>query len=178
MKKILAIACVVLIIAAGIILSVGQNKDEKSEQLLRLHIRANSNSDFDQSVKYVVKSAVVDFLSDKVAAASSKEEVVNVINNNIKNIEDVADNVLQKNGVTYKSSASVNNEFFPTRTYDDLVLEEGYYDALIINLGSGKGDNWWCVVYPPLCFVGATKNGTNQIRYKSIFQLLFDNILQ
>ena len=69
-------------------------------------------------------------------------------------------------------STKLNNEYFPTRAYDDLVLENGYYDALIIELGSGKGDNWWCVVYPPLCFADCTQ----KIEYKSKFLEIINKI--
>ena len=62
--------------------------------------------------------------------------------------------MLEARGFTYRSSVKLAVERFPTRTYGDLTLGEGYYDALIVNLGSGEGDNWWCVVYPPLCFLG------------------------
>ena len=71
--------------------------------------------------------------------------------------------MLKKNGKNYVCTAQIKTEEFPTRVYEDLTLERGFYDALILNLGSGKGDNWWCVVYPPLCFVG---EGTGYV-YKS-----------
>ncbi len=178
MKNFISVFLILIVLGFGIYVFQGGFSQESNDNYLRLHIRANSNSEFDQSIKYKVKGAIVNFLTDKVAAASSKQDVVQIINNNLSNIEQVADETLANNGVNYKSSASINNEFFPSRSYEDLVLKEGYYDALIINLGAGVGDNWWCVVYPPLCFVGATPNGTNNIRYKSIFKTLFDNILQ
>ena len=71
------------------------------------------------------------------------------------------------NGFNYGCKAYIDAENFPTRSYDDVVLEAGVYDALILNLGSGKGDNWWCVVYPPLCFIGGNDNGQNNIVYRS-----------
>ena len=71
--------------------------------------------------------------------------------------------MLSKNGFDYKSKVVVRNELFPTRVYDGFTLEEGFYDALIVNLGNAQGDNWWCVVYPPLCFTGSK----TPIKYKS-----------
>ena len=79
-------------------------------------------------------------------------------------IERVADKVLAKNGFNYTSHAEWRKEEFPTRVYDGVTLEAGVYDALIVELGTGKGDNWWCVVYPPLCFSGAA--GSN-VQYRS-----------
>ena len=70
--------------------------------------------------------------------------------------------MLKNAGFNYHSKVAVRNELFPTRVYGDFTLEEGFYDALIVELGEAKGDNWWCVVYPPLCFTG-----TENIKYKS-----------
>jgi stage II sporulation protein R len=72
--------------------------------------------------------------------------------------------VLSDNGYYYGARAEIRTENFPTRVYDDLTLEAGVYDALIIELGSGNGDNWWCVIYPPLCFTG----GTSSVTYRSV----------
>ena len=71
-----------------------------------------------------------------------------------------------KNGFNYVSNIKINNEYFPTRTYANTTLESGYYDAVIIELGEAEGDNWWCVMYPPLCFVNKNENNM-QIKYKS-----------
>ena len=85
-----------------------------------------------------------------------------MLNNNLHSTKDLIDCVLKDNGFAYKCSIEINNEFFPTRTYDELTLEADYYDALIIKLGDGVGDNWWCVMYPNLCF-----NDIQNVVYKS-----------
>ena len=90
-----------------------------------------------------------------------------LLEENLSNIECVADNVLLENGFNYKSKAELNEEYFPTRSYGEYTLENGFYDALIVNLGSGNGDNWWCVVYPPLCFIGSEGTYGKNIKYKS-----------
>ena len=91
--------------------------------------------------------------------------------NQVKNesaVKRLIDGFLIKKGFNYRSRVEIRNEKFPTRVYEDLTLEAGYYDALIIELGEGKGDNWWCVVYPPLCFTG----GEN-VKYRSkIYELI------
>ena len=131
-----------------------------NNEYLRIHIRANSNSEMDQAIKYEVKDKIVDFMIPLLANCPTKEQSIQTITQNLANIEVVAENVLLQHGFTYKATANINQEAFPTRSYGDLTLESGFYDALIINLGSGTGDNWWCVVYPPLCFVngGASVN--------------------
>lgn len=153
MKKI----CISLIIVAIIILSsIGLNLSEPrtETEYLRIHIRADSNLEEDQAVKYKVKDAVVEYLTPFIAACDTKKKAEGLVKNNLSGIEEVANEVLKENGFAYKSNAKVKNERFPTRFYGTLCLETGYYDALILELGSGEGDNWWCVVYPPLCFTG------------------------
>lgn len=147
----------------GILVLFGAPKPENSEYL-RIHIRANSNAVIDQNVKYAVKDAVVDFMIPLLSTCETKQQSIKVVELNLKNIETVAENVLRLNGFSYCANARICNEEFPTRNYGDLTLEQGFYDALILELGEGTGDNWWCVVYPPLCFV----NGSSTVNvYKS-----------
>lgn len=157
--------CISLALISIIIVTivVGVNKNSDSIEYLRIHIRANSNSQIDQDVKYSVKSAIVDYLTPIVANCHDKETAVKAINEQKSQLERVADKVLSQNGFEYKSQVVVRNELFPTRVYGDFTLEEGFYDALIVNLGKAQGDNWWCVVYPPLCFTG----NQTQVKYKS-----------
>lgn len=136
-----------------------------NQDFLRIHIRANSNLEVDQNVKYAVKTAIVNYLTPFLAGAQTKQQALAIVKSQLDNINKVADNVLISNGFTYTCSATVCQEVFPTRYYDGVVLASGLYDALIINLGSGKGDNWWCVVYPPLCFV-PSQNDTDGVVFK------------
>lgn len=129
----------------------------RRESYLRIHIRANSNSTLDQQVKMKIKDEIVTYLSSKLQNCNSKEDAIILINQEIENIELLANSVLSLNGMEYSSKAIIKKENFPTRSYGDLTLEAGSYDALIINLGTGEGDNWWCIVFPPLCFVSEKK---------------------
>lgn len=133
-------------------------EEKKEVEYLRIHIRANSNSVQDQNVKYKVKDAIVELLIPYLSKISSFEDAKSFIADNFEMIEKEADSILEREGFTYSSKAELKNEHFPTRTYDDLTLEEGDYDALILNLGSGTGDNWWCVVFPAFCFTRSTKS--------------------
>ena len=146
-----------------------------NSEYLRIHIRANSNSDIDQSVKYEIKDAVVDALIPILSTCTTKDEASTALKNNFEYIESIADNILEKNNFNYKSNAKLSYEEFPTRTYGDLTLEAGFYDALILELGEAKGDNWWCVVYPPLCFV----NGSTQVNgFKSRIIEIINNFFK
>ncbi len=155
-----------LIIAIIVLCGIGLNffAESKNEEYLRIHVRANSNEETDQAVKYLVKDKVVSYLTPFIAECDTKEKAKTLLTDRLTEIKSVADQTLKQNGYDYEAKVSVKNEKFPTRVYGDLELDEGYYDALIIELGKGDGNNWWCVVYPPLCFTG--EGQTYQIRSK------------
>lgn len=173
MKKIVSLVIIGFILTILAVLCVVIPSKEENVQAMdkscyiRIHIRANSNDEVDQNVKYKVKSAIVDYLTPIIAECETLNEAHAKIASNLKEVTQVANGVLKDNGFNYSANARLNDEYFPTRAYADLVLDEGVYDALIVELGSGTGNNWWCVVYPPLCFIGAENEGTNSIVYKS-----------
>ncbi len=162
MKK----ACITFLLIAIISLTaIGvclPKEDITHTEYLRIHVRANSNLETDQTVKYKVKDSVVSYLTPYIAECRTKADAESMLKDNLSNIEKVAEKVLASNGFKYGATASIREEEFPTRVYENLELESGIYDALIIELGSGLGDNWWCVVYPPLCFTGS-----GQVIYRS-----------
>lgn len=139
----------------------------KNNEYFRVHIRANSNSEIDQNVKYIVKDKVVDFVTPYLIECDCKEKSVKVLSSLLEEIEAVCNTELLANGFDYKAKAKVDVEAFPTRVYDNITLEEGLYDALIVELGKAKGDNWWCIVYPPLCFVNNNSSDAHDIQYQS-----------
>ena len=151
----------ILIIVGALSLPKAQDYD-----YLRLHIRANSNMAIDQNIKYEVKACVVEYLTPLFCNVKSKVEAVNLVEKHTLSIKTKCDAVLREKGFNYVSNVKINNEYFPTRTYQNTTLESGYYDAVIIELGEAQGDNWWCVMYPPLCFVNNFENNM-QINYKS-----------
>ncbi len=169
-------ACISILIIAIIILSgiaLSLPKSEVQTEYLRIHVRANSNSEIDQSVKYEVKDQIVKFLTPYIAECDTKQKAQTLLENNLSGIERVANATLKSYGFNYTAKASVKREEFPTRVYGNLELENGIYDALIVELGSGKGDNWWCVVYPPLCFTG---EGTSVVYRSKILSIISDFI--
>ena len=161
MKKFLVIFFVFAVVALGFVFGRMEN-DVVHNDYLRIHIRANSNLEVDQDVKYKVKDAVVEYLTPIISVCNTREDFILKLEENLRNIERISNEILAQNSFDYFTTALINNEYFPVRSYDGFTLENGYYDALIVNLGSGKGDNWWCVIYPPLCFAN-----TQNITYKS-----------
>jgi len=171
MKKIVAlIFCIVG--AAVVFLGLPQQSDNggAAEDFLRLHIRANSNSTEDQDIKYEIRQEIVNELTPIFTQLTSKRAAMETLNANLGRIETVANRVLADAGHDYTARAALRTEYFPTRSYNEYSLSEGVYDALIINLGSGEGDNWWCVVYPPLCFLENNIGGDQGVKYRSKLQ--------
>lgn len=160
----------VLAIISILFLSITNIQTTQTEYL-RIHIRANSNSQIDQQIKYQIKDQVVAFLTPIIAECNTLEKAERLLTDNLDGVEKVCDTFLQSQGFEYRSKAKVKNEQFPLRVYQDLTLEEGIYRALIIELGEGVGDNWWCVVYPPLCFVS---NGGATIYKSKILEIIKD----
>ena len=155
--RITLISCCIILFASCLIGCSGYNNE-----YLRIHVRANSNEVVDQEIKYLIKDEVVKYLTPIVASCSSKQQAIDLLNKHQNAINQLIEGLLLKNGFNYGCKTAVKGENFPTRVYEGLTLSAGYYDALIIELGSGRGDNWWCVVYPPLCF-----SGNGDITYRS-----------
>lgn len=145
-----------------------------SEQVVRIHIRANSNNADDQGVKLEVRDAVTAYLTEKLDGCKSKSDALETLESERENLCQIAQNTLYANGYNYKASVELKSEYFPERTYDGYVFPEGTYDALMIYLGEGAGDNWWCVAFPPLCFVPDADG--EDIVYKSWVREMLDKI--
>lgn len=162
-KKLSLISILVLCLTAICLFSCGSGR----EQYIRIHIRANSNEGCDQDIKLEVRDAIIAFIAPLAASAEDKKEMMELLSDNLGGIKTEAERVLKVKGFNYNASVKLAREEFPEKTYGELTLEAGSYDALIIMLGSGEGDNWWCVAFPPLCFIPAEDNGTDEVVYKS-----------
>lgn len=167
-RRIIAFAIfIVTITTVALTLCACDSKQEKlASECVRIHIRANSNSQEDQTVKLAVRDEITAYLTTRLADCKSKNEAVKVLEQEENKIVEIANSTLYKYGFDYKASIALKNEYFPDRKYDGFDFPEGNYDALIVYLGEGVGDNWWCVAFPPLCFVPDTQNG-EKIVYKS-----------
>ena len=147
--------------------TVGQTA---SQEYLRIHIRADSNENAAQAVKYQVRDEVVALLTPIVAECATKEQSVQRVQEALGGVESVATKVLREKGFSYTATAELTMEHFPTRVYEDYVLPAGEYAALVVRLGRGEGDNWWCVVYPPLCFTAVNTNVVYKSKIAEIIQ--------
>lgn len=127
-----------------------------ASQLIRFHVIANSDSEKDQALKLEIKQALTEALRLKLEKASNIDEARTVLKNSLSEMVSISDSIIEKNGFSYKTTATLKKEHFPLKVYGDLTLPPGEYEAVCVRLGKARGRNWWCVMYPPLCFVDAT----------------------
>lgn len=130
---------------------VSVTQDNISNNLLRLHVLANSDSTYDQEIKLIVRDAVLEFCEPILQKANNRQEVYEIVNKNMQNIANVAQKTLWDLGEDKSVCVSLKNEYYPTRNYTDFSLPAGEYLGLRVIIGEGQGQNWWCVVFPPLC---------------------------
>lgn len=127
-----------------------------ASEIIRFHVIANSDSRQDQALKLKVKEAVVKDLKPVLENSINNKEARNILINQKKRIKRIALEVIKENGYSYDVKVSLSNSYFPTKVYGDMTFPPGEYEALKIEIGEAKGKNWWCVMYPPLCFVDVT----------------------
>lgn len=193
MKLFIKSACVafVLTVIYSIIPFQAQCTDISNE-VFRLHILANSDSEKDQDLKMKVRDTVLKYTKSLFENASSKEEAEEVVFDNIEEINAVAKSVVMENGYNYPVKTEITNMYFTTRYYDSYTLPSGMYDALRITIGSGNGHNWWCVMYPSICISSAVEGDkkaketfdssqydivkNEQYEYKFFIVELFENL--
>ena len=124
-----------------------------SGSVFRLHVIANSNSDEDQALKYKVRDNLLSYMNNICKDCSSKEEAINLVSEHQEEFKQVALETIRKEGYSYDVKIEIGNFEFPTKQYGDISLPAGFYDALKVEIGKAEGRNWWCVMFPSLCFV-------------------------
>lgn len=139
-----------------------------SDDFLRLHVVANSDSTDDQILKYQVRDAVIEYMAPYFSNINTKQEALEILKTQQLNIEDLATQIIHNNGYNYSVKISIGNFYFPTKEYSKITLPEGYYDSLKIEIGNAEGQNWWCVMFPSLCIIDNSCN----------FSEISDNILR
>lgn len=124
-----------------------------SDSVFRLHVIANSDSNEDQSLKYKVRDNLLKYMNNICSDCSSKQEAINLVTEHQEEFKQVALDTIKKEGYSYNVKINIGNFEFPTKQYGDISLPAGYYDALRVEIGEAKGRNWWCVMFPSLCFI-------------------------
>lgn len=124
-----------------------------ANSVFRLHVLANSDSKEDQALKYKVRDALLNYMNSICKDCTSKQEAIKLVSENKEIFEQIALDTIAKEGYSYSVKINIGNFEFPTKDYGDISLPAGFYDALRVEIGEAKGQNWWCVMFPPLCFV-------------------------
>lgn len=127
-----------------------------SKSVFRLHVIANSDSDEDQSLKLQVRDKLLDYMNSITANVRSKDDAIKIAQDHQKDFQIIAEQTILDKGYSYPVTVEIGNYEFPTKQYGDITLPSGYYDALRVKIGKASGHNWWCVMFPPLCFVDVT----------------------
>lgn len=152
-SKILLISfLIILFLIANIKYYTSAVSNELKENIFRLHIIANSDSNKDQELKLKVRDSIISFMKKIEKECDTKEDVINIVNSNISNFENIAQKTIKENGFNYDVSIEVGEFYFPTKYYGNISMPAGMYDAIKIEIGDAKGKNWWCSLFPPLCF--------------------------
>lgn len=124
-----------------------------SNAVFRLHVIANSDSDEDQNLKLKVRDALLDYMNDICSSCTTKEESITIATEHQSEFQKIAEQTIADNGFDYSVKININNFYFPTKNYGDISLPAGFYDALRVEIGQASGKNWWCVMFPSLCFI-------------------------
>ena len=127
-----------------------------ADNIIRLHVIANSDTDTDQSLKLKVRDGIIEQLQDTIAGTSSAAGAEKLLASQEDNIKNSALDIISGNGYNYPVNVSLEERYFPVKSYGDLIFPAGNYKALCVEIGEAKGRNWWCVLFPSLCFVDET----------------------
>lgn len=160
----------ILVFLALIIIILCQNKSQKviiPKESIRIRIIANSNNNVDINQKLKVKKEVETKIYELLEGVKTIDEARTIINNNLDNL-----NIFLED-----SSVSFGYNYFPKKVYKDVIYEEGMYESLVITLGKGEGDNWWCVLFPPLCLLEENEN-TKDVEYHFLVKDIIDKYLK
>ena len=145
------------------------------DEAIRFRVIANSNNAQDQDVKYKVKDEVESYMAAILQNVDNIDESRVVISTNLDSINNKVNNVFNKNNykINYKVNFGLN--YFPKKEFKGITYDEGYYESLVITIGEGKGDNWWCVLFPPLCMLEAEES--TDVEYKSFVKEIVDKYI-
>ncbi|NLY42776.1 MAG: stage II sporulation protein R [Clostridiaceae bacterium] len=156
MKKALLAIAIGIIITLFVSTYSNAVQADLAHNLVRFHVVANSNSAEDQELKHRVRDRIIKEMQEQFEVSDDIESTKKIIRDNMQRIEEIARDEIRKSNKDYPVSVSLGNYPFPTKVYGEITLPAGKYEALRIVIGEGEGENWWCVLFPPLCFVDAT----------------------
>lgn len=175
LKMVIILSLLLFLYTSICAISYAQNiSTDIANSVFRLHVIANSDKEEDQNLKYIVRDHLLDYMNSICGNCKSKEEAIFIVQENKDTFEQIATNTIKEQGYDYSVKINIGNFEFPTKNYGDISLPAGYYDALRVEIGEAKGQNWWCVMFPPLCFVdissGVVPNESKELMENSLSQ--------
>ena len=180
-RIIIRILVIIGLLSASIALIKSDIKDlnvateSYKEKIIRFHVLANSNSDEDQELKLKVRDEVINYLQPKLIESKSIEESEEIIKTNYSELEKISKKIIDDSGYDYEVSVNLEYSKFPTKQYSSVVLPSGEYKALRVVIGDGEGKNWWCVMFPPLCFVDESNNVIDESTDEQMHDILTED---
>lgn len=171
MKKIiilLSFICIFYLLVSNVMVKGLEIPDDA----IRIRVIPNSNEEYDQNIKLKVKNELQDSMYDLLKEAKTSKEAEEIIENNLNKIDKNINNLLIKENYDKGYKINFGYNYFPEKEYKGITYEEGYYESLLVTLGKGEGDNWWCVLFPPLCLI---EEDTKEEDYKSLVKQIIDN---
>ncbi len=161
-QKIIILCCVlVLCVAVCDVLPI-HGEEKIYESVVRLHVLANSDSDEDQALKLKVRDAILAYVSPRVIDSASREEAIEILQGELEAIEKTAAEVVTAEGYNYPVDVTLTLEDYPTRNYESMSFPSGEYVSLRVLIGEAEGQNWWCVLFPPLCLSASSEKIENE----------------
>ena len=153
-KMVIILTFLLFIYTSICAISYAQNiSTDIASSVFRLHVIANSDSKEDQDLKYKVRDNLLKYMNKICKDCTSKEDAISLVEKNEDIFKQIALDTIRNEGFSYDVNINIGNFEFPTKNYGDISLPAGLYDALRVEIGEAKGQNWWCVMFPPLCFV-------------------------
>lgn len=144
------------------------------DEAIRVRVVANSNSINDQAIKQTVKSSIEQEITELLIDVENINDARSILKSSLNHINKTVERVLTKNNYSMDYEINYGYNHFPQKKYKGIIYEEGYYESIVITLGSGEGDNWWCVLFPPLCLMESDSNDIEEVEYKSFIKELID----
>ncbi len=171
MKKIIAILSIIIIVMLTL-----KTTDEViiPSDSIRIRVIANSNNNYDQAIKQLVRNNIEGEITKLLIDAKDIDEARNIINDNLDKINFMVADILENNNYHLDYDVNFGYNLFPEKKYKGVVYEEGIYESLVVTIGGGKGDNWWCVLFPPLCMMESNDEDIEEIEYKSFIKEIID----
>lgn len=165
----------IVLVLYTLISSMLKNQNIISEEAIRIRVIANSNSYYDQDIKMEVKEEITEDMYELLKDVKGVDQARDVINDNLNSIDNNIDLLLKSKKYNLGYDINFGYNYFPKKIYKGIEYKDGYYESLVVTLGAGEGDNWWCVLFPPICMIEATDS--DDLEYTTLVEDLFSKYL-